>query len=232
MILIDSLFVKSVRSSSFPNKVYDLCMADDSAKNPVRKALGENIARIRKLRGMTVRDLSAKLDEHGLRLSASGVSEVENASRKVSVEELLVFAIALNTSVIDLLLPEIHEQMEIAKGTPTINQLSLAQWLEGRLTWPPDASREDFANAARRGRQAALMANESPALKAVSRLSSMILMGKMLDFPPDHMVQVLRESLAEVDREVNDLIADLVEEHENRKATNEALARLERSDGR
>lgn len=203
-------------------------MADESAKNPVRVELGKNVARIRKLRGMTVRDLAAKLGPLGLRLSPSGVSEVENAGRKVSIDELLIIAIALNTSIIDLLLPEIHEQMEIAEGVQPINQLSLAQWLEGRLTWPPGASREDFANAAREGRRAALKANDSAVVKAVSRLSSMILMGEMLDFPPDHMVPILRESLAEVDREVNELIADLNTEQENRMATNEVLARLER----
>lgn len=206
-------------------------MADDSAKNPVRKALGENIARIRKLRGMTVRDLSAKLNEHGLRLSASGVSEVENASRKVSVEELLVFAIALNASVIDLLLPDIHEQMEIAKGVTPINTLSLAQWLEGRLTWPLGASREDFANAAREGRRAMLKAGDSAPVKAVSRLASVITAAEMLGLPPDHTAKTLRELLADVNREVDDLIGDLITEEENRMATNEALARLERNDG-
>lgn len=183
-------------------------MADDVAKNPVRVTLGENVARIRHTREMTVRDLAAKLVPLGLKLSPSGVSEIENAGRKVSVDELLVIAIALNASIIDLLLPDINERLKIAEGIEPITQLSLAEWLGGRLVWPPGASREDFTSAARGSRKAALQANEAPSVKAVARLASMMHFSEMFGMPPGNAAKVLRDALADVDREVGAVIAD------------------------
>lgn len=107
----------------------------------IRKTLGENVARIRRIRGMTVREFSAQLKQLGLTLSPSGISEVETASRKVSVDELLVFAIALNTSVIDLLTPSDGSPLAISETVEPLPPRALEEWLQGDTAWPPRGDR-------------------------------------------------------------------------------------------
>jgi hypothetical protein len=75
----------------------------------VQLVIGQNIKRIRDdVEGMKGSDLSDRLNELGLKLSTSGVSEVETPTRKLGADELLIIAIALNTSIIDLLTPRSH----------------------------------------------------------------------------------------------------------------------------
>jgi transcriptional regulator with XRE-family HTH domain len=144
----------------------------------VRVALGENVARIRGLRGMTVRELSAKLEPLGLRLSPSGVSEIENAGRKVSVEELLVLAIALNTSVIDLLTPEDGSPLVIAKGVEPLHPVWLEDWMSGTTPWPPDPANVDYVKAffgtASQVRQLEKRIAMRPELQEISALRSAV----------------------------------------------------------
>lgn len=225
----DSLSVKSGCSSIFPNKgLRSVDMADDTPKNPVRKALGENIARIRKLRGMTVRDLSAKLDEHGLRLSPSGVSEVENASRKVPVEELLIFAIALNTSLIDLIIPDDRVELVVAKGL-SLTTGQLESWLRGDSPWrqlpygtPMDAevSEEFWAAAAKRRQADRTLLSSRPEIAAIERLKSHVRLvaqaqsdpngfGKVTPFTAEAEVGVLRQLISDLDDYIALLVSSL-----------------------
>lgn len=112
----------------------------------VRKAIGDNVERIRRIRGLNVREFSARLKQLGLSLSASGVSDIENAARKVSADELLVFAIALNTSVIDLLTPPDGKPLAIAKDIEPLQPSWLESWLRGETPWPPDPGNASFAD--------------------------------------------------------------------------------------
>src|SRR4051795_4236757 len=114
----------------------------------VRRVLGDNIKRIRQVRDMTVRDLAARLKPLGLSLAPSGVSEVENATRKMAADELLVFAIALKTSVIDLLMPPDGESLTVANSIE-MGTDDLYGWLRGDQPWPADAPLDEFAKAAR-----------------------------------------------------------------------------------
>lgn len=203
-------------------------VADDKAgKHLVRTALGENVARIRALRGMTVRELSARLKELGLQLSASGVSEVENAGRKVSVEELLVFALALNTSVIDLLVTKDGRPLAIADGVDPLDPGDLERWLQGRGPWPPPppgpqegALVEEFLSTASQPRKDAWRREQRPEVDAVDRLRAYLLeviraqedpdgYGKSTPFDPKNMSNVLRMLSAEVDGYVKLLASKL-----------------------
>lgn len=116
----------------------------------VRKVIGDNIERVRRARGLTVRDLSARLKDYGLALSPSGVSDVENATRKVAVDELLVLAIALNTSVIDLLTPHDGQSLSVAEGVEPLQPEWLEGWLQGRPHGRRRAIRQSRRSTSRR----------------------------------------------------------------------------------
>lgn len=126
---------------------------------------------------MTVRDLSARLEPLGFRLSPSGVSEIENATRKVSVDELLILAIALNASVIDLLTPADGVTMAVAKDL-WIDAVEMEAWLQGAEPWPPpvmgDPSSseyvEAFLDAASEQRKALRRLDSRPEIAAIDRL--------------------------------------------------------------
>lgn len=67
--------------------------------------VAKNVGEIRRSRGLTVRDLAARLAELGHRLLASGVSRIENGERRVDVDDLVALARALDVSPVRLLLP-------------------------------------------------------------------------------------------------------------------------------
>lgn len=162
---------------------------------------------------MTVRDLSARLGQSGLRLSASSVSEVENAGRKVSVDELLIIAIALNTSIIDLIMPADDDgPLPIASGIPPLSTEELYWWLRGDHPWPEDVSREEFARAAGDLHKAMLLWREDPVVKAVALLDPIVRLARspeMRAFGTSSFTPGARKALANVNREVGKMIDEL-----------------------
>lgn len=186
----------------------------------VRKSVAQNLKRIRNLRELTVRELSIRLKGLGLPLSPSGVSEVENAARKVGVEELLVFAVALNTSIVELITPENRELLRVADGIDPVPEAYLAWWLDGVRPWPKGADIDEFYDAASRTRQHDRMLRKRPDVKAVDFLAAVVydaasmvehLQDRDLDSKQREHVSAeaarLREALAKVDSYVN-LLAD------------------------
>lgn len=199
--------------------------------NEVRETLGANIARIRGLRGMTVRDLSTRLQQLGLRLSPSGVSEIEatpqkKARRKVSVDELLIIAIALNASVIDLLMPADGSDLAVADGVLPVDARHQEQWLRGETVWPPawlewslqhpgkklppevgkrfTAQNNEFLAATSDARERVYRRGLRSELSAIGLLHEHMwnaldaLEGAKDEMPPPQMAQQLREDLEEV----------------------------------
>jgi transcriptional regulator with XRE-family HTH domain len=67
--------------------------------------LGRNVAELRDRRRLSVRALSARLAELGHPILASGISKIENGSRRVDVGDLVALALALDVSPVRLLLP-------------------------------------------------------------------------------------------------------------------------------
>ncbi|WP_166555353.1 helix-turn-helix domain-containing protein [Mycolicibacterium sp. CBMA 226] len=136
-------FVKPEYCSIYPNAAMLLSVME-SEPQTVREAVGGNVARIRKLRGLTVRELSAALQEFGLQLSASGVSDIENVRRKVTIDELLILAVALNTSAIDLLTPANGGKLVVADEVGSQSPVLLEQWLRGDIPWPETEEKDAF----------------------------------------------------------------------------------------
>lgn len=86
-------------------------------KNPKRRvnlgATGNtvraNIARIRDDRRLTLRKLSTLLGEVGRPLGHTAISDIENGSRRVDVDDLIALAVALGVSPNTLLMPSPEE---------------------------------------------------------------------------------------------------------------------------
>ncbi len=181
----------------------------------VRKALGDNVARIRRLRQMTVRDLSAELKKLGLSLSPSGVSEIENAGRKVAVDELLVIAIALNTSPVDLLMPSDREQLRVAEkvdpahGGGNLGDYPLLWWLQGVRPWSQFVSTEEFVDAARDPHRSILRSREMPVFKAIDALESPIKLA-LTGWPVNEpLAPILQHALDRLTKEVHNIIGSV-----------------------
>jgi len=186
----------------------------------VRTVIGCNIARIRKRRGLTVRDLAPRLKDLGLSLSASGVSDVERADRKVSADELLIFAIALNTSIIDLLTPPDGKLLKVADGIDALPVAWLESWLAGEKPWPPAPTRsavaDEFFETASEGRKRQHRTEMRPEMQEISALRDVV--ASAIDGPgplnevadPDLMARQLRDQIERVDLYVK-LLADQLE---------------------
>lgn len=188
----------------------------------VRKVIGDNVERIRRLRGLNVRDFSARLRDLGLSLSASGVSDVENAARKVSADELLVFAIALNTSVIDLLTPPDGKLLKLADGVEGLPASWLESWLSGEKPWPPvpdnSATADEFFDTASEFRKRKQRTDLRPEIQEIGSLRDAV--ASAIDGPgplnqvddPEVMARHLRDQLERVDAYVR-LLADHLEKN-------------------
>jgi transcriptional regulator with XRE-family HTH domain len=73
---------------------------------PTGEAVAENVRRLRVALGMSLRDLESKLQENGHHAIAhSGLSKIENKSRRVDVDDLMALALALAVTPVALLLP-------------------------------------------------------------------------------------------------------------------------------
>ncbi len=193
------------------------------AAGEARRVLGDNIELTRRARGLTVRELADRVKELGLPLSASGISDVENAARKVSVDELLIFAIALNTSVIDLLTPADGSALTVAAGVDPLPPSWLEKWLSGMTPWPPDQANKDYTDqffgAASEARQLRQRTDARPEMAEISALRSAV--AGAIEGPgtwvnqiddPNLMAQLIRDTLGRVNAYVN-LLADKIEKN-------------------
>jgi transcriptional regulator with XRE-family HTH domain len=100
---------------------------------PTGLTVAHNIARLRRRRDLTTRQLSAALERAGRAIPASGITRMEKGERMVTADELMALALVLGVSPTALLLPvgtEPNEQIEITGSTPT-TAYSAWHWIEG-----------------------------------------------------------------------------------------------------
>lgn len=64
-----------------------------------------NLARLRRQRGLTLRQLARRLAEIGQPINVDGVNRIEMGKRQVTTPELLALAVTLNVSPMTLLMP-------------------------------------------------------------------------------------------------------------------------------
>jgi hypothetical protein len=72
-----------------------------------------------------------RLNELGLKLATSGAPEVETPTPKLEADELLIIAIALNTSIIDLPTPRDGSPLTVAEAVEPLPPSWLEGWLRG-----------------------------------------------------------------------------------------------------
>ena len=83
------------------------------SQGPTGDTVRRNIARIRKESGVTSERLVQVMGELGYQMPRTAISEIENGGRRVSVDDLMALAVALNVNPNALLLPDYSGDVEI-----------------------------------------------------------------------------------------------------------------------
>lgn len=72
---------------------------------PIGRGVATNLLRLRKARGLTSRQLSAKTADAGRYMPASGITRMEHGERRIDVDDLVILAQVLDVTVGHLLAP-------------------------------------------------------------------------------------------------------------------------------
>ena len=72
---------------------------------PVGETVRTNVRRLRETKHISLRGLSAMMGDAGWPMLASGISRVENGTRRVDVDDLVVFAKVFGVRPAELLAP-------------------------------------------------------------------------------------------------------------------------------
>ncbi|MEU9258546.1 helix-turn-helix transcriptional regulator [Streptomyces sp. NPDC048212] len=102
---------------------------------PTGKIVAENLARLRKVRGFSTRQLAAALEEKGRSISPSGISRMEKAERHVTADELVALAAILRVNPSALMLPPTDspaDSIEIT-GVGTVGADAAWDWMDGEM---------------------------------------------------------------------------------------------------
>ena len=112
----------------------------EPGESTLSDVVAANLRTVRGRRGLSVRQLSARLAELGYTLSASGIVKAEASDperrRRVDVEDLIAFALALDTSPVTLLSPVTSLTVDAdvrvsATAGRAMGAYELDQWLRG-----------------------------------------------------------------------------------------------------
>lgn len=124
-------------------------MADNSRQRgneigTTGQTVAENVKRIRSALGMTQRELSIALGKLGRPIPESSIGKIEMGVRKVEVDDLMAFAVALDVSPLALLLPDARSENETVSltGVRRTNARKVWLWATGRRLLNPYASED------------------------------------------------------------------------------------------
>lgn len=101
--------------------------ARDLEQGAVGAAVAANVRRLRRRRDLSQQQLAELLDQLGRPLRASAVMKIESGDRRVDVDDLVAFAVALNVPLAALLLPDVGEDEEVAV-VPTLAVPAWSAW--------------------------------------------------------------------------------------------------------
>ncbi|MDX3519270.1 helix-turn-helix transcriptional regulator [Streptomyces scabiei] len=98
----------------------------------------ENLARLRKARGLTTYQLAKLMKDAGRPIPQSGISRIESGARRVDVDDLTALAAVLRVSPSALLLPldDSPERTVEITGAGTVLADAAWDWADGRRPLP------------------------------------------------------------------------------------------------
>src|SRR5690606_33005957 len=99
-----------------------------------------NLARLRRQRGLSLRQLAQRLAEVGRPMNVDAVNRIEMHKRQVTVPELLALAVVLDVSPMTLLMPSEREPVQL---TPAVRTGWRTGWLWAVGELPLTAERVD-----------------------------------------------------------------------------------------
>jgi transcriptional regulator with XRE-family HTH domain len=100
-----------------------------------------NLARIRKSKQLSLKDIEEQLARRGRRISFSGLSKIENGDRRVDVDDLMALALVLDVSPLALLLP-ISDPDETTEVTGANGSVGVFwEWATGQYSLAGDEER-------------------------------------------------------------------------------------------
>lgn len=106
-------------------------MARAPKQRPLTRLVGENLAHWRKERGLSLAELSARMEDVGLSLNLNGLNKIERGTRGIDLDELVALARALKVPPLVLIFPLGREQaLDVLPGTP-IDTWAAAKWFTG-----------------------------------------------------------------------------------------------------
>jgi transcriptional regulator with XRE-family HTH domain len=109
------------------------------------KQTAANIERLRSTLGISQRQLAARLTELGRPIPGTALSKIERGERRVDVDDLAAFAIALGVGPATLLLPPVADDTEVkVTGAGTVTAKAAWDWADGiSPLLPPPGEGED-----------------------------------------------------------------------------------------
>jgi len=96
---------------------------------PVGQRVAQNIKGLREARGLNQTELAAAVKRLGRPVTRSAVSKTEEAKRRIDVDDLVAFALALRATPNRLLLPKTADGEKSYDVTPDYQVSELAAWL-------------------------------------------------------------------------------------------------------
>lgn len=141
--------------------------------------IGAHIARTRERRAWSQQRLTDELHRHGSTLSRGTVAKIERNIRKPTIDELALFAAALNVSPLDLIAPD-NPAEPVRVGNQTVTASCIADWIRGDRPLPDSGSEltsyereRHFAAGKPAGEAARWEASQDPGVRALDRLAEL-----------------------------------------------------------
>jgi transcriptional regulator with XRE-family HTH domain len=100
---------------------------------PAGKALAANISRIRKARGLTFAEVSARTEEIGQPIAILGLRRIERGERRVDYDDLLTLAVALGVAPVDLMVPDVSNKVPFPLPGGEVGCATAREWVRGHL---------------------------------------------------------------------------------------------------
>jgi transcriptional regulator with XRE-family HTH domain len=99
---------------------------------PAGKVLAANISRIRRRKGLTFAELSARTEKIGTPIAVLGLRRIERAERRVDYDDLLTLAVALEVPPVDLMVPwAVSDVIPYPIGDSEYGTRTVYDWVAG-----------------------------------------------------------------------------------------------------